>query len=47
LKQLDSTYSNSATVPNSLTSKETHFLEKLKISYKWTYMCDERKDFNT
>jgi len=27
--------------------KEAHFVEKLKLDYKWANMLDEKGDFNT
>lgn len=47
LQQLDSTHCSSMTITSPLTSKETRFVEGLKIASKRTNMFNERKDSNT
>jgi len=47
VQQLDLTRSSLTTIPNLLTSKETRFVDELKITTKWDNMFDERKDSNT
>ncbi|KOM56438.1 hypothetical protein LR48_Vigan10g233000 [Vigna angularis] len=44
LQYLNSSYSNSKIFPNSLTSKEAHFVEELKLTSKLTNMLDEKDD---
>jgi len=47
LHQLDSTNSSSVTIPDPLMSKESHFVEELKITSKWANMINEGEDSNT
>jgi len=46
LQQLDSTHNSLVTIHTPLTFKKAHFVEKLKITSKWTNMLDERENYN-
>lgn len=46
LQQLDPYHSRYEVFPNSLISKEPHFVKELKLAYKWANILDERGDSN-